>query len=131
MSSIYDLIPPSNEKYKWQGTDWQLLCYYCNQPIYETKPVAGYRQRTLYMRGKWRHIEGDELKCNQELIRPAAEIDLPHCHVCTTQTTEHKGFCSLSGLSGFRATPMSEKEAELERAIDFARRETKKEIKDR
>lgn len=111
-----DLVPPSNKKFPWKAEDWQLLCYYCNQPIYETKPTAGYRQRTLYMRGRWLHVDGDKWSCTKNLIRPPSEIDLPRCHVCGTQTNRHGGYCSVGGLPSFHATPMSQKEDEISEA---------------
>jgi hypothetical protein len=49
-----ELIPPSNPDYPWVLKKWQLLCYYCNQPIYETEPEAGNKQRTMHVHGRWR-----------------------------------------------------------------------------
>lgn len=48
VTNYNDLVPPSNPEYPWKGDGWQMLCYYCSQPIfYESvgKLSAGYRQR--------------------------------------------------------------------------------------
>jgi hypothetical protein len=116
MAGIRELIPPSNPEYPWVPKDWQLLCYYCNQPIYETRPVAGFRQRTLYMRGRWRHTEGDSLACRPDRIRPESEIDGPRCHVCgAARGKAHAGACSFAGPAPYYATPFSQKEDEAGR----------------
>lgn len=108
-----NLLPPSNPAYPWKAGGWQLLCYYCAQPVYETTPEAGDRQRTIYMRGMWLHIQGDAMDCDPNQLRPDSEIDDPRCHVCQTQTREHGTFCSCGGQPRHRATTMSEKESEL------------------
>ena len=101
-----DLIPPSNPDFPPD----QLLCYYCNQPISETVPVAGYRNRIVYMAGRWLHKNG-EYYCSPEHIR--TDIDKPRCHVCRTQTKKHMIICSMAGEPRFKAKPFSEKEEEL------------------
>jgi hypothetical protein len=108
-----DLIPPSNPQFPWRSDHWQLLCYYCAQPIYETTPDAGVRQRVSYMRGRWRHKDKDELSCNFKQLRPDNEIDDPRCHVCSTQTDKHAEICSVGGKPRHYATPMSQKEDEI------------------
>jgi hypothetical protein len=106
-----ELIPPENPNYPWKTK--QLLCYYCNQPIYETTPEAGYKQRLIYMQGQWLHKDNHSLTCKAEHIRPTNEIDDPRCHVCKTQTKKHRDICSFLSKPPFRATPFSEKEEEL------------------
>lgn len=115
-----ELKPPENPLYPWVADDWQLLCYYCAQPIYETVPVAGHRQRTCYMRGQWRHKDTDDLLCVAKDVRPSGEIDLPRCHVCQAQSSEsHQAHCSFRGVPQFRAMPMSDKEDELIRLFGW------------
>jgi hypothetical protein len=123
------LVPPSNPDYPWVGEDWQVLCYYCNQPIELTKPWAGYRQRAIY---GWqhvysvlpgdgtiavsKHIVGSRWHCDPANLRPLTEIDEPRCHICGTQEAgKHAGVCSAAGKPPFRATPMSQKEDEVGR----------------
>jgi hypothetical protein len=114
ITNYNDLKPPENPLYPWVPENWQLLCYYCAQPIYETSPVAGFRQRTCYMRGHWRHMDTDEIPCVAQHVRPSDEIDPPRCHVCKVQPGEgHKSHCSFRGIPQFTATPMSSKEDEL------------------
>lgn len=121
--SVFDyneLIPPENPAYPWKADDWQLLCYYCAQPIEIGKPVAGYRQRTIFMKGMWRHKEGN-LNCVKSLIRP--DIDPPRCHICGTQTTTHGLVCSAAGKPACHAIPMSAKEDELIRRFGWNAKE--------
>jgi hypothetical protein len=106
-----DLVPPENSAHPWKPEGWQLLCYYCAQPIFEEQAEAGYRQRTVYMRGRWRHRNTNRLYCEKEDIR--LDTDLPRCHICGTQTAQHRSVCSAAGLPTHRATPMSGKEEEL------------------
>jgi hypothetical protein len=106
-----ELIPPSNPEYPWVPAGWQVLCYYCNQPIYLTKPEALHRQHAYYI---WLHVTGDAWGCSKEKLRPTAEIDDPRC-TCHTQTNEHAGACSAAGKPPFRAMPMDAKEEELRR----------------
>ncbi len=115
-----DLVPPENPKYPWKADGWQLLCYYCAQPIEIGKPVAGYRQRTIFPQGMWRHKAGN-LNCVKNLIRP--DIDPPRCHTCGTQTTTHASICSAAGKPTCRATPMSAKEDELQRRFGWNTKE--------
>jgi hypothetical protein len=105
------LIEPTNAAHP----STQLLCYYCQQPIAETVPEAGYKNRTVYMRGRWRHRDGDALYCERALVRPDSEIDQPRCGCCGTQTERHRMMCSHAGKPPYRATPFSEKENEIER----------------
>ena len=107
------LIPPSNPKFPYVPSGWQLLCYYCNQEIDETEAEAGYNQRTIYPRGRWRHRTGQD-RCCLYLIRPESEIDKPRCHVCGTQDDKHHGYCSAAGEPPYVATPFSQKEEEVE-----------------
>ena len=120
-----ELIPPSNPKYPWVPEGWQLLCYYCNQPIRETEPEAGYKQRTMYVHGRWKHADG-ERGCCLYLIRPESELDKPRCHCCGTQTADHSGYCSMGSIPGYRVMPFSEKEYEVERAARRALEKTKR-----
>lgn len=106
------LIPPSNPDYPWVPENWKLLCYYCNQPIHVTQPVAGYRQRTVFLRGMWLH-DNDSWHCDPLKIRPLSEIDEPRCHICGMQNDEHRGSCSAAGRPSYHATPMSDKEEEV------------------
>jgi hypothetical protein len=115
------LTPPENPKYPWRASRWQLLCYYCAQPIVLGTPEAGYRQRVLWMEGMWNHQEGN-YNCHKELIRP--DIDLPRCHICGTQTIHHRGVCSAAGRPGYTATPMSRKEDEVSRNVRRFEKET-------
>ena len=110
-----ELVPPSNDRFPWRERSWQLLCYYCNQPIYETKPEAAFKQRLIYPSGRWRHSDNDGLYCLVNFVRQKREIDPPRCPCCKTQTDKHLGFCSTGGVPPYRATPFSEKEEELER----------------
>jgi len=117
---INDLIPPSNPKYPWVPNGWQMLCYYCNQPIFyemDEKYQAGYRQRGP-LGGTWRH-ENHEWSCKVENIR--MDIDLPRCHVCQVQVSPHRDICSFAGSPSFHATTMSSKEAEVERWVERER----------
>lgn len=108
------LIPPSNPDYPWVPGKWQVLCYYCAQPIYLTEPAAAFRQRASY---GWRHrvpgLNKDEVNCNPEKLRPDNEIDDPRCHICGTQTDQHRSVCSAGGKPRPRATSMSDKESEV------------------
>lgn len=117
---INNLIPPFNLLYPWKAEGWQMLCYYCNQPIYLIKNgnlEAGYRQRGPLNYG-WRH-ENNEWACKLENVR--TDIDLPRCHICMIQTPPHQGVCSAAGLPSFHATTMSDKEEEVQRCIERER----------
>lgn len=109
-----ELIPPSNPNYPWKADGWQMLCYYCNEPIIyvsDEKYQAGYRQRGP-LSGNWYHV--DKIwACKLENVR--TDIDLPHCHICGVQTPPHQMICSAAGQPPFHAVTMSQKEAEVER----------------
>jgi hypothetical protein len=115
-----DLIPPSNPLYPWKANGWEVLCYYCNEPITIGHPEAHYRQRSFSPRG-WRHTSDDSWACDLNKIR--TDIDLPHCHVCGVRTPPHGGFCSVGGPPPFHATPMSQKEDEVTRWAERERGE--------
>lgn len=104
-----DLIPPSNPDFPWTADKWQLLCYYCAEPIRMTPPYAGNRQRTL---SHWEHSDG-KYNCRPEKLRPASEIDDPRCHCGTQRAETHIPVCSSVGKPVHHATPMSAKEQEL------------------
>lgn len=107
-----ELIPPSNPLFPWKAEGWQMLCYYCNQPIFfsdDEKYQAGYRQRGP-LSGSWYHAN-KEWSCKIENIR--TDIDLPHCHCCGVQTPPHGHVCSIAGQPSFHATTMNTKEAEV------------------
>ena len=106
-----NLKPPSNPKYPWVGKGWQVLCYYCNEPIRLTLPYAGYRQREIY---NWEHLDGS-YNCKKENIRPDNEIDDPRCSCGTQEKDKHNSCCSSAGKPNFHATSMNRKEEELRR----------------
>ena len=112
------LIPPSNPDFPWKAKGWQLLCYYCAQPIHYVVDGAGYRQRTL---AQWEHVDGG-WACVTSKLRPTAEIDDVRCD-CGTQSNEHNRFCSRRGKPSPYATPMSDKEQELINAFGWAVKE--------
>ena len=121
-----ELIPPSNPDYPWVPKDWQPLCYYCNQPICQSKPWAGFRQRVIW---NWEHVnpsksegwtKGSTWHCDPARVRPTEEIDDPRCHGCETQEAEKHGMiCSKVGKPPFHATPLSTKEEELRRRFGW------------
>jgi hypothetical protein len=114
------LVPPENPLYPWQPKGWQLLCYYCAEPIVMGVPEAGHRQRTVFMQGMWRHKDGN-LRCMQSLILPG--IDPPRCHICGTQTSTHGLVCSAAAKPACCAKPMSAKEDELIRRFGWTPKE--------
>jgi hypothetical protein len=109
-----ELIPPSNPEYPWVPQDWQVLCYYCAQPIQLTKPQALHRQYAYY---HWEHADGS-FNCDRAKLRPTEEIDDPRCG-CGTQTNKHSGVCSAAGKPSFHATPMDAKEDELRKLFGW------------
>jgi hypothetical protein len=122
------LIPPENPDFPWVPEKWQPLCYYCNQPVKITPPVAGYRQRVIY---GWEHVNpvpqdcankhkrGSKWHCDPAKVRPTEQIDEPRCHICGTQTTEHGMVCSAAGKPPYKATTLSQKEEELVRIFGW------------
>ena len=114
-----ELIPPSNPDYPW-NPNWQLLCYYCNQPIEMTKPWAGARQCAIW---NWEHVfpstaaegwtKGSKWHCDPAKLRPTGEIDDPRCTCGTQEKDKHKGACSACGKPPYHATPFNNKEQEL------------------
>jgi len=81
-----------------------LVCKYCEQPIYETKKSVGIAGQIIYMRGKYRHVEGDEWACEQSKVNPNnPNFQKPKCHVCGTETKKHEDFCSFSGVPPYHA----------------------------
>ncbi len=149
------LTPPENPDYPWNPKNWQLLCYYCAQPIRVVQHGAGYRQRggsswehmspvfitdidiekhpeMPYLKAHQKFMNNSHWSCNPLLVRPTEEIDDPRCHICGTQTTEHGGACSAGGKPPFHATTMSQKEDELTRRYGWTREsETAKMEKER
>lgn len=117
-----ELIPPSNPQYPWKANGWEILCYYCNEPISIDPPEAHVKQRSSSPRG-WRHTNDDSWSCDPTKIR--ADIDLPHCHICGVRTPPHEMICSAGGPPPFHATPMSKKEEEV---IRWAERERNEEM---
>jgi hypothetical protein len=115
-----DLVPPENPMYPWQPKGWQLLCYYCAEPITMGVPEAAHRQRTVFMQGMWRHKDGN-LACVKSRVR--SDIDPPRCHICGTQTSTHGHLCSAAGKPGCHAKPMSAKEDELIRRFGWTQKE--------
>ena len=113
------LIPPSNPDYPWKGEVWQVLCYYCNQPISLTVPWAGNRQRAVY---HWVH-PGGGYNCLPENVRPTEEIDDPRCHCGTQEADKHAFHCSAAGKPTFHAMPMNAKEDELIKYFGWAQKE--------
>lgn len=121
-----DLIPPSNPVYPWKAKGWQVLCYYCNEPITVDSPEAYYRQRSLSPRG-WYHLNNSEGYWACDLKKVRSDIDLPHCHICGVRTSPHHGICSVAGPPSFHATSMSQKEEEVQQ---WAERERRQEMHD-
>ncbi len=73
-----------------------LVCIFCRQPVYLTEQTEGAYGRMFHMRGKYRHIEGDEHNCDPAKIAPDAPK--PRCHVCKVQMPPHHGYCSFRGM---------------------------------
>jgi hypothetical protein len=70
---------------------------------------------------KYKWINGSHWHCDPHFIRPTNEIDDPRCHICGTQTTEHRHICSAGGKPPFHATTLSQKEEELTRRFGWTR----------
>ena len=113
-----ELVPPSNPRYPWKAEGWEVLCYYCAEPITIHHPEAHYRQRSFSPRG-WRHAGDDSRACDPAKIRPG--IDLPHCHICGVREPPPGSACSAAGQPGFPATPVSQKEDEVRRWAEAER----------
>jgi hypothetical protein len=122
-----DLIEPKNPKYPWVAEAWQVLCYYCAEPIfYEPgKAEAVYKQRVNHKGAGWHHYTQEgPIDCDPSKVRPVEEIDPPRCHICGAKTKhDHLGICSFHGdpviAYGYTATTMDAKEAELVRYYGY------------
>lgn len=82
-----------------------LVCKFCEQPIYETEQTLGYTGGPMvYMRGKYRHIEGDAWGCEISKINPSnPNYETPKCHICGTKDDTHGLVCSASGFPPYYA----------------------------
>lgn len=82
-------------------------CKYCGDTIYETESSVGFNDKLVWMRGRYRHTDGDRLTCLADKIdRTRIGFENPKCVVCKTETDAHDAHCSFINAPKFCAEPI-------------------------